>query len=83
MDIERTENGIIYSYEGNSIFNKEFIANCKEDDEEFYCSFFTADKYTEEQLQEIGEDIASLYGAECIDVGAVVKHDKSGTAYVN
>ena len=78
-NITKTASGIAYAYEAQGKFQLEFIANCKEDDEEYYNTFFTPNSYTSEQLQEIGNDLATIYGAVCTGIEKVVKHRTDGT----
>ena len=67
-NITETKNGIKYAYEKEGIFDTEYVAECVEYGDEFCSSFFAPDNYTESQLYEIGDDIASLYGGSCTGI---------------
>ena len=81
-NITETNNGTKYAYESEGIYNTEFIANCIEYGEEFYCTFYAPLTYTREQLKDIGQDIAMGYGGECINIERTIKKNSDGTMQV-
>ena len=81
-NITTSYNGVKYAYEKEKEYNTEFIANCIEHGEEFYETFFAPHTYSKEQLKEIGYDLASGWGGECISVQRVLKHNKDNTLTV-
>ena len=81
-NITETNNGTKYAYESEGKFDTEFIANCIEYGEEFYCSFYAPITYTREQLKDIGQEIAMGYGGECINIDRVVKKNTDGSMTV-
>lgn len=61
-------NGIKYAYTEEGEFNTLYIAECREFDENFITKFYGKSDYSEEQLMEIGNGIAQIWGAKCLKV---------------
>ena len=81
-NITKTNNGTKYAYMSEGKFDTEFIANCIEYGEEFFCSFYAPITYTREQLKDIGQDIAMGYGGECINIERVITKNTDGSMTV-
>ena len=66
--VETAKNSIEYAYEKEGKFDTLYVAECVEYGEEFTSDFYAPSNYTMEQLMEIGNDIASIYGGSCTNV---------------
>lgn len=67
-NIQETYNGIKYAFNPEDEYNTEYIAECKEYDEFFRAKFYAKSDYTNEQLMEIGIELAQIWGAKCLKV---------------
>ncbi len=70
-NIDETFDGVKYAYEKEGIYDTKYIASCIEHGEEFCSEFFAPSTYTANQLKSIGQEIAVVYGGECISVEKV------------
>lgn len=76
-NISKTCKGTMFSYDLVEPYTTRYIAECIEHGEEFYSEFYTPQGYTPEQLYDIGEEQASIWGGECMIISEVLK-DRGG-----
>lgn len=67
-NIVETESGLKYAYDKEEEFDTEYIAECNEYGEDFCTSFYAPSNYTNDQLLEIGNDVARIWGGYCKEV---------------
>jgi hypothetical protein len=67
-NIVEIENGLKYAYDKEGQFDTEYIAECNEYGEDFCTSFYAPSNYTNDQLLEIGKDLARIWGGICTEV---------------
>jgi hypothetical protein len=67
-NIEELGNGLVMAYEKEGICDTQYIAECNECGEEFATEFYAPSTYTQEQLKQVGQEVANTWGAVCTGV---------------
>ena len=67
-NIQKTAKGVKYAYKEEGIFDCLYLAECIEDGEKFASPFYAPSEYSNKDLMDIGNTLASVYGAECLKV---------------
>ena len=68
------KNKLKYAYDKEGICNTCYIAECVEYGEQFITDFFAPSTYNKEQLLEVGNELAMLWGGSCYNVYKETKH---------
>jgi hypothetical protein len=67
-NIQKTAKGTVYAFRPEGIYDCLYLAECTEDGERFATFFYAPSDYKMDFLWDIGDTLASVYGAECISV---------------
>lgn len=72
--LKTSRNNLKYAFDKEGVCNTCYVAECVEYGELFITDFFAPSNYNSEQLLEVGNEIALLWGGSCYNVYKDTKH---------